>query len=316
MDQEVQRQHDLLGLPVVKRFFADLSARMRRLFVCVLLCTTALTLAACGGGGGSNVGSGSTAPHEPPSSPMVRSAPLEFGYYGTWETTQVAETANHVTYAWVMAGDTGISEIQEAQMRGVKGVIVDVSWLVYVRDVKPFRVHPQGADNLRAYLTTLRDAGVLQTLSAVYPQDEPDVNGLSAQAVLKVNAMIRSVLAEFDLHVPLVVIYGTQGTPGIESYDIVGSDNYGDPEGAISRIDSIVSPTQKKLLVPGGWCADLNPIQPFLDKAESDPSVWGIAAFVWTDNAGGTTYCGIRSAPTRKSYCAAGKQIKGDTTQC
>jgi hypothetical protein len=247
----------------------------------------------------------------------VRSAPLEYGYYGAWDTTQVSETADHVTYVWVMAGDVGIAQMQEAIARGVTRVVVDVSWLVYAPAAQNKRTLNENARaNLRAYFTQLRDLGLLQNIVAIYPMDEPDVNGVSAQDVFTTNGSIRTVEAEFAIGAPLMVIYGVNGTPGIETYDIVGVDAYGDPNTVLQRIDQTVLPTQKKLLVPGGACPWFNNVQPFLDKAQSDASVWGIVAFIWPDQWGGTSNCGIRSAPTRKAYCEAGKHIKGKDNPC
>jgi hypothetical protein len=305
----------------MKRFFADLSARMRRLFICVLLCTSALIVAGCGGGGGGSNAGGAPVSHDPVPTPPPRSDPLEFGYYGTWENSQVADTADHVTFMWVMSGDVGLAQLQEAQARGVKRGVVDVSWLVYTTTGRTMhngnderKPHPQAAENLREYLASVRNLGMLPVISALYPQDEPDVHGIHEADVVAMNKVVREVAAEFGLVVPLVVIYGTDGTPGIASYDVVGMDDYGSGANVISRIDAMVAPTQKKLLVPGGSCPWFNDIQPFFEKAQADVSVWGIAAFIWTDRWGGTSNCGIRSAPTRNAYVAVGKHIKGNAT--
>jgi hypothetical protein len=273
-------------------------------FVCALY--------ACGGGGG-----GTSSPE--PVAPLPHRAGIHYGFYGTWDALQVGETAAFIDFAWVMASPVGITQLQEAQARGVKFGVADVMWQVYrATDRKTdrgdvaFEPNPDAAGNLRAFLADMSNVAMLPMLTAIYPIDEPDLHGLTDEQVCATNALVRSVAAEFKVAPKLLVIYGDRGTPCIGSYDAVGRDEYGNVSRALAMVDALqLRPDQQRILVPGGACPYMNDPQPFLAKAETDVTVGWVVAFLWTDYAApnGTPQCGIRNNPTRAKYEALGTTI-------
>jgi hypothetical protein len=269
----------------------------------------ALLLTACGGGGGT----GNSAPAGDPAPVSVR-AGLKFGYYGTWDVTQLSETAAHVNLVWLGAHAFTVAQLQEARARGVQHAVLDVGALLYQPTGQPCAMEGLKPDNtapaqIRATLQAIRNAGLTPMLVGFYPIDEPDKHCVSPDQVTVANSVVRSVALEFDLRLPLLVIYGTAGRPGLESYDVIGEDAYQEGAGALARLDSV--PADKQLLlVPGGACPWQNDPAPFLARAQ-DPRVWGIVAFIWPDQWGGTNNCGIRSAAARARYVELGTLIKG-----
>jgi hypothetical protein len=265
----------------------------------MLVASTCLT--GCGGGGGS-----SAPVVAPPPVTVTPRTDLRFTYYGA-DGASVSETADHINLVWVWAGDAGTAQLQEAQARGVREAVLDVSYLVYDQS-SGTRPSPTAAANLRAYLTQLRNLGLLPMLVAVYPVDEPDMRGLSTDQVTAINGVVRMVLLEFGLNLPLAVIYGDHGQPGVRDYDVLGVDAYGEGAGALRRIDALPA-DKRKMIIPGGACPWLNDPQPFYDYAQTHLDVWAIVAFVWWDRYDASGQCGIRSAPTRDAYVNVGKRV-------
>lgn len=247
---------------------------------CVARLIEPLTIAACvaafaamilGCSGGSAADTGTPAP-----APIPRTDKPLLGYYGSCVSC-LAATRDHISFYMVMNWDgDGISEMQRAK-----------AWNIPVILHLPEAYASEGA--VRARFATLRALDLLSGIKALYPVDEPDLAGYSAARVGVANAMVRRVMAEFGLTVPLAVIYSAAFTwPGVESYDWVGFDNYDPGAGIFSngdyqRLKSVLRADQRILLVPGGadpWRQDPTP---FFNKAQADPQVIGIVAFLWRD---------------------------------
>lgn len=258
-----------------------------------LLIALVMGLAACGGGGG---GSDTSVP--PP--PAAVRYDLLYGYFGDCATC-VQETKDHTNVQMVVGWGGSLEQHAfEASSAGQK-LIVALCWQC-------------GEDNIRWQFTQLRNLNVLQRVVALYPEDEPDVNHIDDGAMKNIVAMVRRVASEFvELeHVKIAVIYGNQGTPGIEAFDWVGADEYGLGLHASKYIKSKMRPDQGLILVPGGadpWKEDP---QPFVEYAQADPQVVMIMPFLWRwpTPPGGR---GIGDNGMAHAYCVAGsKTIRPD----
>jgi hypothetical protein len=263
-----------------------------------------LALAGCGGGGGSGF--------VPPQPPQELRTGLLYGYYGDCDTC-LEEQAGHVNLAWVMGWgkraawlDNVAAHLTEAKQRGIPNAVLGIS--------------PAYGDNperdVRYVLDSLRVQGLLDGIVALYPVDEPDVNGIPAEKIVATNAMLRRVMADYPefAHTKLAVIYGPRSDyRGIESYDWVGFDDY--DQGAavlelpLAHLKAKLRPDQQVILVPGGASPWRQDPQPFFNVAESDARVVALVPFIWFDNAAPGVGLGIRSNGLRAVYCAAGKRV-------
>lgn len=258
-----------------------------RMVLATILVVALLLVSACGGGS---------------SEAAVAAAPdrkdLLYGYFGDCDTC-VAETKGHANLAMVMGwGAPGAMERHATEAVAAKQhILLAVCWAC-------------GADNLRWQFATLRAAGVLSEVVALYPVDEPDVAGLTAAQVIALCALVREVAAEYPelAGVALAAVYGSVGTEGIEQFDWVGRDFYG--HGAIVPIRL---PNQRLILIPGGadpWREDP---ATFIDTANRTPAVVLILPFLWRDPI---TARGIATNGLGQTYCQAGVRVTGRTGPC
>lgn len=253
------------------------------------------------------------APSAIPPGPVQSRAGLLYGYYGSMPG-QVAETSDHVNLQWVSpwgASGDGLLEVKtrlkEAREARIECVVLDIP-MAYV-----------GEADVRSYFDALHAEGLIDSrICALYPVDEPDLVGHSAEEVRVTNAMLRRVAKDYPFiaNVPLAVIYTAKGEwPGIETYDWVGFDDYDRGAGVLSNstwvsLKAHLRPEQRVLLVPGGAFGQ-DP-QPFYDKAQADPQVVAVIAFIWFDHWDGDKQ-GIRSLPVRGQYVGVGQRIKNPT---
>jgi hypothetical protein len=216
---------------------------------------------------------------------------LYFGYFGDCDGC-IAETSGHANLAFVMGwpgGDAALRHASEAVAAGQK-IVLAVDW--------------QRPDVMRWQFAMLQASGALSSVVALYPQDEPDQAGLTADQVGALCAQVRAVASEYPelAGVALAAIYGP-GSAGIEHWNWVGRDNYG-----TGPIVPIRQPRQRVMLVPGGadpWRE--NPAA-FLDVANRTPAVVAIVPFLWRwpdGRPGGIATNGMAAA-----YRAAGMRIR------
>lgn len=282
-----------------------------RAFLCAFLSAIALMVAGC------NEGESTPAQVTPLPAPPPITAPARTDllgcYYGTWEF-QIAETASHTNCQWAgpQWGTSGayenvINRLLEARAADVKCVILDVL-MVYGQD---------GEASTRRYFDALNAAKVIDSrICALYPADEPDLNGFSAEDVVKANTTLRRIAKDYPFiaNIPLFTIYTcTRGFPGVESVDWASCDHYDDGARVIERkypaLKARLRPEQRLLLTAGGYHCD--DIAPFYDYAQRDPQVLGVVVFLWVDGLLGEGSKGVRSLPCRASYIDALGKIKG-----
>jgi hypothetical protein len=180
-------------------------------------------------------------------------------------------------------------------------------------------VNPAGLAAARAIFTGLRDGGVLSNVVAVYPQDEPDLQRLSDATLMRGNAELRKLMAEFAIDdVPVAVIYSGSGRrPGIGSYDWIGMDSYRKGSkilgGPYRSLKNAMRADQRLLLVPGGASPWQQDPAKFFKFADGDPQVVGVVAFLWFDNAAPQDGVGqgIRSNKMTEAYRQWGRAAQG-----
>jgi hypothetical protein len=259
-----------------------------------------------------------------------------FGYYGDCPSC-VEETRAHTNVQWIAGWGGDGAQVPKIVERAKNAAPIKTVIMLPGMYVNK-RLNPLGLVAARGIFQGLRDAGVLQNVAALYPQDEPDLEGLDDATVIEANAAVRAVAAEFAelKNVPLAVIYSERGTlglaggphlrfassptsgffsnrpaglgtrPGISSYDWVGIDAYamgskilGKP---YTKLQKLLTNKQRLLLVPGGanpWREDPTP---YFKRAARDPKVIGVVAFLWFDNAAPDVGLGVHSNGLAPKY--------------
>lgn len=250
--------------------------------------------------------------------PVVR-PDLYFGYYGDCPSC-IAETRDHTSFTWVAGwnGTKGHIEtiVERAVLAAPTSTVIMLPGM-YVNG----RVNPKAIEAARAIFTGLRDNGVLQAVVAVYPQDEPDLLGLTDAAVAEANSQIRALMMEFvELDgVPLAVIYSnSRMQPGLSTYDWIGIDAYRLGKRVLDepyeRLRKRMRADQRLLLIPGGASPWEQDPAPFFKRATDDPRVVGVVAFIWFDNAAPGVGAGIRSNGLADRYRRLATQARGPRT--
>jgi hypothetical protein len=255
-----------------------------------------LLLAGCGGGGGSS------------SAPAIPGNPVPvtryFGYFGS-DDKSLAETVDHVNLFFAADWNDHLelpTQLNEARAHGVK-VVLHVERYIYVGGR-----YIGSVEAVKALLDQISKLGQLDLIVALYPIDEPDMQAVPVDFVLKANSDLRALFADYPGlgGTALAVIYGDHGTPGIDSYDWIGKDHYG--SGVITLP---VTPSQRVLIVPGGadpWREDPSA---FINYVDGHPEVVAVLAFTWIDNYAFSGYRGIRSNGLAPVYCSAAKKLTG-----
>lgn len=247
---------------------------------------------------------------------------LYFGYFGA-DDNQIDETKDHVNFYFEAMWSDLDPAIDRMNRMDLPTVLAITPWVYGSTNGNGIWDHYLGTEtvtkNLRELFDKLRAYRCLNRIIVLYPLDEPELNGISADVIEQANKDIRSVMNEYEelKDAKLMVTYqGTELYPGIEYYDIVGFDDYDMregifiPGGKYDRLRERLRDDQMLTLFPGGanpWRTD--PTE-FYQKAQTDDKVWGIIPFIWLDYAGGSTELGIKSNRLATWYAAYGKEIK------
>lgn len=264
-------------------------------------------LCACGGGSST------------PSAPLAPGRPVLFGYYGAVNST-LPEVSGHATLAWVMGWngtgswlDNASAQLAQARQLGFRSIVLGL----------PQAYDANAPEALREALSVLSAQGLLDGITAVYPIDEPDLNGKSDAEVTRANAAVRAAMAEFPqlALTKIAVIYSAGGQrPGVASYDWIGFDDYDSGcaalSGAYEDMKRRLRADQQILVVPGGadpWRQDPSC---FVARAQQDPQVVAVVAFLWFDDSSditraGSGPAGIRSNGMAQAYLEAGRIARG-----
>jgi hypothetical protein len=256
-------------------------------FMLVILGAIVAILFACGGG------SSQTATAPPIEAVRPRTDVL-YGYFGDVHTSEVKDHTNvQMLMGWMSA-----SYVQAAN---AGAIAPDMKFIYY---------SGWNLDTIRWQLTQFRSLGLLGSIVAIYPEDEPDVQGRSAKEVGSLLDNLKVLMLEFPelKDVKYAVIYGSNGTPGIERYDWVGMDAYNTGLSPTLHIKSLLRPDQQLILVPGGSYGERP--EPFVQYAQSDTQVVWICPFIWEAPAG-QQMPSIKDYIIKEAYVAAGKEITG-----
>ncbi len=252
---------------------------MRSLLAGLLACLILSTIG-CGGGGSS--GSDGNPP-----APAADRKDLLFGYYGPTGS----EVSDHVNVVWLW--DDQVATAMRAKRDGITHFVLPVCWKC-------------GVEHMRWLYTGMRNAGVLANVVALYPEDEPNLAGLSESDVVALVHLTKTVAQEFSelSGVQLWAIYANTGQyPGASAFDAWGIDNYGCNCVPMPP----VLPGQRILLVPGGANPWREGPERFIATA-NDPRVIAIIPFLWTYPQVGQGV-GIRDNGMAPIYRAAGIRL-------
>jgi len=260
----------------------------------------------CGGGGGG----GSSLPGSP-STP--RPHPINFGYFGYADGNAV-EQADHVDYIFAM--DWGswdsiqqpgkqlqiISWLQDAKARGIQKAVIGVGFLTWDN-----QGNLKGTQYLQVFKTQLEALGLDDMILALYPIDEPDLAIKEGRMTLgNLHQGIMNIHSVFP-EARLMVIYGDNGYPLIEVFDIVGKDKY--REGP--QVPPI-NANQTMAIVAGGADPYRDDPEQFYEFAKRDLRVEFVVAFLYVDYTAldGKPAKGIRNNGMLPAYKAVAHKLK------
>lgn len=245
-----------------------------------------------------------------------------YGYYGDL-ALQFEETKDHVNTVWIASwdrhplswADSVFQRTAQASVAGKK-IVIMMTNNTYIKG----KFNHMVLLELEDLLTKLSGTDYAESVVALYPQDEPDYAGISAEEVVKGNAAIRDTLSKFSKfkNLPLAVFYTGQETyPGIESYDWVGFDEYDAGARALgakyNRMVERLRSDQRTMIIPGGCDKWRQDPRPFVDFALNNPRVVAVVPFIWIDNADPSNPdvgLGIRSNGLKELYREAGLTLQ------
>ena len=241
-----------------------------------------LLLAGCGGGSGGS---------EPP---VADRHDVLYCYYGDSDTI-VAEVKDHTNCLTIFAlwygTATAVQHAMQAKAAGINSLILAIG---------------HDPASIRQLFTAFQAANVLGNVVALYPQDEPDVNGYSDDQMIALAEIVRGVAREYPelTNVKLAVIYGPGGaTPGISAFDWVGRDNFGRGPQEVGLTGG-----QRLILISGGTFFEAPDI--FVDYAERTPEVVLYLGFAWISYMDATgIHVGIRDNGMAPAYRAVGVKL-------
>lgn len=266
-------------------------------FIVVMLIAFLLvaTMASCGGGSGGS----SKDPQSPPPAPVPSTrTDLLFGYYGDASR----ESAQNLVWvpAWGPSGtsqekqavsNAQVEQLKSAKAAGITDAVVDVSHLLFDPFAQTGRFEYTGKVlaqvRLNDFLDDLNQAGVLDIVKTLVLIDEPNINLITQSSFPLAAQDARQVLASMGLsRIKLAVIYApVGGYVGIDQFDWVGIDSYDEYDRVLKTkvvdLKSLMRPSQKLLLIPGGASPWKQNPWSFYNYAQADPQVVAIIAFSW-----------------------------------
>lgn len=248
-----------------------------------------------------------------PPEPAALRTDLEFWYYGIQPGEHDA-VAGHVTMihesGWYVDAQGIATSMRSHGMRTML-TVQEALW-------DGNRVHDDAAGRLHALFDTLRDAGVLHQVVALYVIDEPDGRNCSHEEVVRACVLLRQVALDYPAlaGVKLAVTYSYKGTlPGIDALDWVGLDDYGLGSGVLvskqwRQMMSRLRMDQRCFVVPGGADPWRQGPEAFRRYAHSTPQCVGIMPFMWgSRDDSGEKNAGIKSNGMAPVYEALGRGI-------
>jgi hypothetical protein len=194
---------------------------------------------------------------------LATATPSYMSYFGLgWN---IPEAQDHVNLYWTVSWRWDIAEVldelRDAKRRGMRA-LVHTEFVFFDgsgtwANTCPYTLKPNLAARWDAFAQTLKTQGLLDTVAAFYPVDEPDLCGVSPGDVLTVLSVIRShpltaakaVSAIFTCDIakkyggPYRYTGGHQYGDALRAYDWVGFDCYGssniftDPAWTMPRFD-------------------------------------------------------------------------------
>ncbi len=167
------------------------------------------------------------------SSTPAGAAPSFMSYYGLGRN--IPEAQDHVNLYWAVSWDWNVSEVlsqlADAKARGMRAV-VHTEFALFIGSGAyangcPYTLRPDAAARWDSFAQALAEQGVLDTVVAFYPLDEPEACGLSSTDVLAALSVIRG--HHLTTGKALAAIFGCDiaqkyGGP----YRITGGHNFGD----------------------------------------------------------------------------------------
>lgn len=270
----------------------------------------------------------------PPPSPNQN---LLMCYFGT-QDGQMAATAAHVNAAHIGSwGDWNpgpgrellISECvrfaKDAVNHGVDKLIFTLDFCILTPTNPRHRLPDDVAvNNLIVFCDRLRAEGLIDKVIGWYPMDEPNIPevGLSAADCAWACARCRDVTCHYTVggggHAenakPMITTYAQRNGhyDGIESFDWVGIDNYGNQifeNGMYAGLVAQLNSKQKTTVVPGGsnpWRED--PMY-YYAHVVTDPKCAMIMPFAWFPSDGPNQGIGFNGM--QPQYDDVGDLVKG-----
>lgn len=247
--------------------------------------------------------------------------PLYYGYYGD-TATQYDEVKDHVNLVWIAAWDRDPKSWVDAQFDRIKQAAEDNKQVVIMMTNYAYlnaKINYPALDELDQLLARLDKAGLIKHVSAIYPVDEPEPQGITTEEILRCNTLIRAQLSKYPgaKDIALAVFYtGAENYVGIAYYDWVGFDEYHVGTRALAakygRMVKLLREDQRTMIIPGGCDKWRQDPRPFVDFALKNSRVVALVPFIWLDNAdpGNTDVgLGIRSNGLAQIYREAGLSI-------
>lgn len=274
----------------------------------IALVIVCLLLGGCGGGGGGNAQQ-----VIPPIVAAVQRLDLLFFYFGVMGA-QIKETAAHVNALlpmtwnfenWTPQGrqwiaDQTILTLEEARAAGITKIILDVGFCIFDPHYKY-----EGVSALAPFVERLKARGLWGYVVALYPVDEPDLQGIDDATMTRINTDLKA------FGKPIATIYTDRRQwPGLSTCDWAGFDKYGvdvHGDGTLNDLKSRLRSDQRILLVAGGADPWRDNVRPVLEYANRDKQVVGIVAFIYGDLGKDR---GIRNNGMQPEYAEVGAQIK------